>query len=41
VLIVGAVALSLPLSAVKMPTAKANMNMAATMIMFLVMMKAP
>jgi hypothetical protein len=39
--IVGLLALSLPLSAVRMPTVKANMNAAAAMIMPLVIMEAP
>ena len=34
-------ALSLTLSAVRMPTVKANMNAAAKMMMLLVLMEAP
>jgi hypothetical protein len=39
--IVGLLALSLLVSAVRMPTVKANMNAAAAMIMPLVIMEAP
>jgi len=39
--IVGLLALSLPLCAVRMPSVNANMNAAAVMIMPLVIMEAP